>query len=128
MRQIKFKIWCEKEKKMYPPIVLQEYMSMSESAQDDIQPAGEKNRLLLEWTGLLDKNGVEIYEGDVVIQVGVKKDGKTRLVRKPRVVEWVYTKSNAGFNLAPSPESYADRTMLRTEIIGNIYENPDLIK
>ncbi len=120
-RQIKFRAWDGLNKKF-------SYWTMNDLCT--YSEKDEKPSALDDWqqgTGLLDRHGKEIYEGDIVIQVGVKKDGKTRLVRKPRVVEWVYTKSNAGFNLAPSPESYADRTMLRTEVIGNIYENPELL-
>lgn len=125
MREIKFRAWDKRGKEMY---VVRELSFNEKGLVIEANTGILKDTILMQYTGLLDKNGAEIYEDDIVIQVGVKQDGKTRLVRKARVVEWVYTKSNAGFNIAPSPESYADRTMLRTEIIGNIYENPDLIK
>ena len=118
MRQIKFRIWCEKEKKMYPPIVLQEYMSMSEYAQDDIQPAGEENRLLLEWTGLLDKNGKEIFEGDIIAYRNRKDELMTGIEVKWTGIMGEQGVYGYGYDITPD----------KCEIIGNIYENPELIK
>lgn len=74
---------------------------------------------LMQYTGLKDKNGVEIYEGDVVkwnnnIQIGnstiVFYDGCFRLEDYPFSE---YNKLETGS---------------RIEVIGNIYENPELIK
>jgi len=70
--------------------------------------------VLMQFTGLTDKNGKEIYEGDIV-----------RRWRSPvpKVVEWktdrwVYT----GFNV--SSNSKYGNTL---EVIGNIYQNPELL-
>ena len=78
---------------------------------------------LVEYTGLKDKNGKEIYEGDIVEWQFA--DGPI-----PCVIEW--EKYHTRFNLKPLDEDYGmshefhEKTKI--EIIGNIYENPDLIK
>ncbi len=69
-------------------------------------------KALRQWTGLLDKNGKEIYEGDIV-QWGVHK-GEVKWF----VNGFVFGDDNLG--LFPCNE--------RAEIIGNIYENPELLK
>lgn len=66
-----------------------------------------------QFTGLLDKNGKEIYEGDLIQNDPIKEQGK------PWVVEFT-----TGFFGA---KGMALRAMIGIEVIGNIYENPELI-
>ena len=89
----------------------------------------------MQFTGLLDKNGKEIYEGDVVRTEyfeGEQRDSKGRVKReegwyvsrrKPVVIIWRAAKHTTGYNLGPIPKGKT-----RREIIGNIYENPELLK
>lgn len=72
---------------------------------------------LMEYTGLKDKNGVRIYEGDIVSYMHYEYNtgGMGNEIRK-KEVKWI--DKVAGFNL--SDEEH--------EVIGNIYENPELIK
>ena len=70
------------------------------------------------YTGLKDKNGKEIYEGDVVI---ASRDDYTH--KGNVVIKW--NDEAAGFMLG-----YIDNLMsiyYEYEIIGNIHENPELL-
>ncbi len=69
------------------------------------------NSVLMQFTGLLDKNGKEVYEGDIL-----------REVNNALVVEW----HNTGFWCEAGDGSWIMPSNF--EIIGNIYENPELIK
>ena len=81
---------------------------------------------LMQYTGLKDRNGVEIYEGDVVRfyhTVGSRLDKNGiphKGFHKQRVIEWKPTKLAVGYNFGDTkPENLL--------VVGNIYENPELI-
>ena len=100
MREIKFRAYQKNTKKWH--------IWSSEDGDDgfwDIFGVFDKHFKVLQYTGLKDKNGVEIYEGDII------EYGKTgRHVIK--------------FNYA----ALASLQLSKVEVIGNIYENKELLK
>jgi uncharacterized phage protein (TIGR01671 family) len=74
--------------------------------------------ILMQYTGLKDKNGVEIYEGDVVEAKGYYQD--------KYIIEWVYD----GWEIFDGKDGVvADfDEWEKLEVIGNIYENPELLE
>jgi len=70
---------------------------------------------IMQFTGLYDKNGKEIYEADIVIGGGCLKPIQVKWNQKGR---WSFGEQLLDFT---------ERTMLELEVIGNIYENPELL-
>lgn len=73
---------------------------------------------VMQYTGLKDKNGKEIYEGDVVTFKRFYGERKLPIEFDPLRGFRPYMEGYGGFEWNP----------IEVEVIGNIYENPELIK
>lgn len=78
------------------------------------------NAILMEWTGLLDKNGKEIYEGDIIKRVYSKDEFVLDTVSSE--MEW-----NCGCCDGIYGWEFTNNSSEEIEVIGNIYENPELL-
>jgi uncharacterized phage protein (TIGR01671 family) len=74
---------------------------------------------LMQYTGLKDKNGKEIYEGDVIVTRLNSPDNNEESL----VVEF----ADGSFKLKKENTYYYFPFLLNVEVIGNIYENPELL-
>lgn len=91
-----------------------------------------KDVTLMQSTGLKDKNGVEIFEGDIVVgQQHLTTDSSTPFEIKGLVR---YSKRNTMFYLDEKSFGHdkfmnsLGSSIYQFEVIGNIYENPELLE
>jgi hypothetical protein len=147
-REIKFRVWLKEKKKM----VIVETIDFSEKSIQCL----EKNEIidayllrttfledveLMQYTGLKDSEGYEIYEGDIVEfddvfedEYGEACDGFNRAVVKFENGE--YTLTDFLDENSQTFESVEDRNTsfktliesIEAKVIGNIYENPELLE
>ena len=118
-REIKFRAWDKNNKEIYehPFGYIEFYKDSLVVGFDDgdLKLEGD-DVILMQYTGLKDKQGKEIYEGDIL-----KGKGFNGEVDIWEAVNLCY------FHHWQETESLMEENG-DIEIIGNIYENPDLIK
>ena len=78
-----------------------------------------------QYSGLCDKNGNKIWEGDIVIF----NRGRNLPNTKPRPLKIFFDESNAQFTCYESPYATLQKVqMSECEVIGNIHDNPELLE
>lgn len=86
-----------------------------------------KNVVLMQSTGIKDKNGVKIYEGDILKlhAIFLAPDDKIGYLEySPKYGYSIILEGNRLYR----QEYWASTNKLNYEVIGNIYENPELIE
>jgi len=135
-REIKFRAWDDARKEMHHEF---QFIKSGDEGNDWIIFISDKQTLktgfevhvhnpyfrqqfrIMQFTGLKDKNGKEIYEGDILCN--------------PKQLKGTVVYYEAGFYLEAKRKDSSvwymplnTGMLLNKEVIGNIYENPELIK
>jgi hypothetical protein len=85
---------------------------------DDREGSNEE-RVLMQFTGLFDMYGKDVYEGDIIV------DGREYADNRPYVIDWI--EDDACFIGKHGKLNFSSCNWYKfAKIIGNIYENPKL--
>ena len=118
-REIKFRAWDDLNKVMHYNVSFSNRVwFIGQVFTDTCEILGCEPMIKpMQFTGLTDKNGKEIYEGDVIQYDFLPEGGDQRdeVIYEGRS----FCLKNGGNNYMPYSECM--------EVIGNIYENPDLL-
>ena len=140
MRDIKFRVWDKEYEKMTyfndedyeykPPFVFRLDQVLKKDSNYDDYEDFEYNDVtdsveVMQYTGLKDKNGKEIYDGDIVYC-------QTKYGKAKAIIKFIDGKFVAYWNSALThPENghhiACYEINKRFEVIGNIYDNPELL-
>jgi len=117
MREIKFRAWMGdkilKDIVIVSPEITKFGSALNIGIKDFIEQ-GEGEYILMQYTGLKDKNGKEIYEGDII---GCENCMNSYIL-------W----EDGAFCISGDNDVVAQSDASQWEVIGNIYENPELVK
>lgn len=135
MRTLKFRAWSVRHNIMLNSKTLHELLKV----ELDIKTNSTDNLLLMQFTGFVDFSGKEIYEGDILEYVGIFREGQRirNLVEFNTECGGWYGKRTAQTIADILTEqhndewkrslNYAIHENQRVFVIGNIYENPELM-
>ena len=114
-REIKFRVWDTPDGGLTG-----KWFWPKENYGHALDYAVKFNKPVMQYTGLKDRNGKEVFEGDII-----KYEGCEGYWDYFGVIEWC--EENAAFHININNGDAYSMIFDEIEIIGNIYENPELL-
>ena len=121
-RTIKFRAWDKTLNKIHSWSTIENHFTLEELLDDNFFEA-------MQYTGLKDKNDIEIYEGDIILVNVFMSKHVTGLVAFDRG-SFCVTGNFEGWGYDCNTTNFWEMSTNGNEykVIGNIYENPELAK
>lgn len=132
MRTLKFRAYDSATGKVSEPFDVKESWGDYLIDFEDYSTDGALDSIIWEqFTGLLDRNGKEIYEGDIIRvfstdEYEVSFEGIYRVYFDNRWLSYQMYKIQSSYSSIAEP--FEPEMSANIEVIGNIHENPDLLE
>ncbi|MBC3005083.1 hypothetical protein H7914_08835 [Staphylococcus epidermidis] len=126
----KFRVWDNAVNKMWNVVTIyikDEWVKVNDGSIYGITKDLVRDYVLMQSTGLKDKNGTEIYEGDIV----EFKYPYDKRIKTKGIIVWNDNKACFGICMKETTEQYELYRITAENyltVIGNIYENQDLLE
>ena len=117
MMEIKFRYWCKYENKMYDKAYVEEHRKFA--FMSELLEAAQERYIFQQFTGLKDRNGKDIYDGDLITGGGLLAPFELYW-NTPSAEWWVKRGDDEGWKTSLSCSK-------RHEVVGNKFENTDLL-
>ena len=123
-KETKFRAWLKNQKQMVKVNAIFFGLELVEIEKKDKVYTGQhfEDIELLQYTGLKDKNGVEVFEGDILEQFGIRRVVKREMSCGSCCSQVI------GFGASGELHTDFIRFDEEFEVIGNIYENKELLE
>lgn len=131
-REIKFRAWDNIRHKMHFNVEEGVDLGVSVNFACILRTSSEMIDFdVMQFTGLKDKNGKDIYEWDIVQKWHYNKKKWIAIVEHidyiDSKIDGYKGKNVSGFYLVNDDWDYPNEEFVDIEVIGNIYENPELL-
>lgn len=125
MRDIKFRSWSKRNKEMLTP-----YFFVN-GENFITQYGGSKPDAVMQFTGIKDISGVEVYEGDIVKFIDTEDQSNesngTYSEDFSNIGTIYYSSEFNGWDIS-GRETDREDAFFEIEVVGNIYENPEMLE
>lgn len=132
MRELRFRAWVYYGERLEKPNYSRDYDSLDRFFEDHDE--NDIDQCIEQYTGLKDKNGKEIYEGDIVIIEPAESFAKTYYGSESRMLITGAHRVYFEYGVFLVEETADEHMPLgqyiaqELEVVGNIHENPELLK
>ena len=125
MRRLKFRVWNNKIKTWLVWFTIRDDGTILDSNLSGAYENWQEDCIIEQATGIEDKNGTMIYQGDI-IQFVVGDEAYVReVIKEPELACFTLNKKGS------TPYSFLEMYQMNVdefEVIGNIHKNPELLK
>lgn len=126
MRRLKFRVWNKKIKTWLVWFTLRDDGTILDSNLSGAYENWQEDCVIEQATGIKDKNGTMIYQGDIIKFIVGDKVYVREVIKEPELACFMVIKKGSS-----TPYSFLEIMYMNVdefEVIGNIHKNPELLK